>query len=463
MSGRKVLLFLLSVYALLAALCFLFPADGISAGNVTLVFAGPKELAESLGCAQKSKTISPEDLLQQRKESARRAEKERFEEYFNNNPARLYFPSDDPTLFDPFFAALDEAGTKQLRILHYGDSQIEEDRITSTLRAGLQERFGGGGPGLLPFGRPYYTMGFSQSCTADLSRAAVFGESARKSNSRYGIMGQCARMDTSVFTTVSAVKDNKSASRTFNRLTLLAGNISAPVNVKCGKLTQKLSASDERSGVARLVFDLPDSSDRVRFSVWGAADIYGVQLDDTLGVCVDNIPMRGCSGTVFTRMNSSQIREYAEQDNVRLIILQYGGNVVPYRKTGNAISEYKTSIEKQIKHLHTLAPKASILFIGPSDMSTNIKGRMQTYPHLPMLADSLKSAAVNSGAAYWDMFAAMGGEGSMAEWVKARPQLAGNDYVHFTPRGAVAIGEMLLETIMLYYDWYRTRKYGLAE
>ena len=463
MSGRKVLLFLLSVYALIAGVSFLFPAEGIPAGDVTLVFPSPKELAESLGSKQSIEPANPEVLLQQRKDAVREAEKEQFENYFNDNPARLHFPAGDVSLFDPFFAALDEAGTRQLRILHYGDSQIEEDRITSTLRAGLQKRFGGGGPGLLPFGRPYYTQGFSLSSSAELSRAVVFGEGSRRSNSRYGIMGQCARMDTSVFTTAAAVKDNHSPSRNFCRLTLLAGNITAPVSVKCGKLTRRLSAADERSGVARLVFELPDSSDRVRFSTWGSADIYGFQLDDTLGVCVDNIPMRGCSGTVFTRMDSAQFREYAGQDNVRLIILQYGGNVVPYRKTGKAISEYKASIEKQIEHLHTLAPDASILFIGPSDMSTNIKGKMQTYPHLPMLADSLKSAAVNSGAAYWDMFAAMGGEGSMAEWVKARPQLAGSDHVHFTPRGAEAIGDMLLETLMLYYDWYRIRKYGHAE
>ena len=162
-------------------------------------------------------------------------------------------------------------------------------------------------------------------------------------------------------------------------------------------------------------------------------------------------------------MNAAQLKEYAENDNVRLIILQFGGNSMPYCKTGKSISEYKETIEKQIRHLHTVAPDASIIFIGPSDMSTNIRGKMQTYPHLPMMVDSLKAAANNAGAAYWDMYGAMGGDGSMVEWVKARPQLAGSDYVHFTPLGAEAVGKMLFETIMLYYDWYRLRKYGPAK
>ena len=457
MTGRKIWLFLLSVYALLAVICLLFPADGIAIAGTTLNFPTISEVRESLAPAKTAPVLSPEELLEQRMQAIRNAEKQKLQEYFKSNPARLHFPGDDPTLFDPFFAALDNARNKQMRILHYGDSQIEEDRITGTLRNGLQERFGGSGPGLLPFGNPYYTLNYSQSSTATLHKTMIFSDGARRNDSRYGIMGQCARMDTSVFTTVSPSRNNTGRNRSFRRLTLLAGNVGS-VNLKCGNASYKLGPVKDASGVGRIVVDLPDSSLRVRFSTWGSADVYGFQLDDTLGVCVDNIPMRSCSGTVFTRISSAQLKEYMETDNVRLIILQFGGNSMPYRKTGASISEYKTSIEKQIRHLRSLAPRASILFIGPSDMSTNVRGKMQTYPHLPMMVDSLKAAANNAGAAYWDMYSAMGGDGSMVEWVKARPQLAGNDYVHFTPKGAEAVGEMLFETLMLYYDWYRLRK-----
>ena len=464
MSGRKILLFLLSVYAILAVVCLLFPADGIAVAGTTLNFPTISEVKESLApSGAEAAPLSPEELLQQRMQAIRDAEQQKFEKYFRENPARLYFPGDDASLFDPFFASLDNARNKQMRILHYGDSQIEEDRITGTLRAGLQERFGGSGPGILPFGNPYYTLNYAQSSTASLNKTMIFSDGARRNDSRYGVMGQCARMDTSVFTTVSPSKSNTRPGRCFRRLTLLAGNISGSVNLKCDGRNYKLEPVSNASGVGRIVVDLPDSSTRVRFNTWGSADVYGFQLDDTLGVCVDNIPMRSCSGTIFTRINSAQLKEYAENDNVRLIILQFGGNAMPYRKNGKSISEYKESIEKQIRHLHGIAPKASILFIGPSDMSTSIKGKMQTYPHLPMMVDSLKAAANNAGAAYWDMYGAMGGDGSMVEWVKARPQLAGSDYVHFTPKGAEAVGEMLFETIMLYYDWYRLRKYGPAK
>lgn len=91
-------------------------------------------------------------------------------------------------------------------------------------------------------------------------------------------------------------------------------------------------------------------------------------------------------------------------------------------------------------------------------MSTSIQGKMQTYPQLPMLVDSLKAAATNSGAAFWDMYSAMGGQGSMKKWVEQDPPLAGSDYVHFTPAGAEKVGGMLYESLMLYYKYYQLRK-----
>ena len=459
MSGRKIFLFLLSVYALLAGISLFFPADGIAVAGTTLSFPGIAEVKESLFSKKDTTYVpSPEELLQQRHEAVQKAERRRFEVFAKEDPSRFYFPSDKPELLDSFFAALDSVRSKPMRILHYGDSQIEEDRITGTLRSGLQERFGGSGPGLLPFGNPYYTRGYGMTSTASLQKFMVFSDGERRNDRSYGVLGQCVRIDTSVFTTVSADKKSESPTRFFKRMTLLAGKLDGPLNLKCEGKSYKMEKSADASGLGRIVVELPDSSTRVRFSTWGSGLIYGIQLDSGDGVQVDNIPMRSCSGTIFTRLSAKQLQDFNEHENVRMLILQFGGNAMPYRKSAKSISEYKAEIEKQISYLHELLPDAAIIFIGPSDMSTNVKGKMQTYPHLPMMVDSLKAAAVNSGAIYWDLYGAMGGENSMVEWVKARPQLAGEDYVHFTPKGASAVGQMLLETMMLYYDWYRFRK-----
>ena len=50
----------------------------------------------------------------------------------------------------PFYASLTESADHVVRVLHYGDSQIEEDRMTQQIRDALQARYGGAGVGLMP-------------------------------------------------------------------------------------------------------------------------------------------------------------------------------------------------------------------------------------------------------------------------------------------------------------------------
>lgn len=451
MKAHRILLFFISVIVLLGLLCRFFPAEGVRIAGVDLDFP---TLEEFFAVEEEDEQESPEELLARRMEAVRRAEAENLLDYFSTDPARIYFPGDSISSFDPFFKSLDDASDTLIRIAHYGDSQIEEDRISKVLRDSLQTRFGGGGPGMIPVREEYYTYSISEAGTVTPDRFMVFGPpEVRAGNNRYGPMGQKSHYDSLCTVSIHPIKTNLGPSRYFNRLTLLSSGGVAVVS--CKGITQILESSDT---IRHIRFSLPDSTSRISFSFSGYQDIYGVMLDNDKGVSLDNIPMRGCSGTIFTAIAASQLKDYFEKDNVRLIILQYGGNMVPFTSKEKDISAYKSKIEKQILYLKELAPDASILFIGPSDMSTSIQGKMQTYPQLPMLVDSLKAAATNSGAAFWDMYSAMGGQGSMKKWVEQDPPLAGSDYVHFTPAGAEKVGGMLYESLMLYYKYYQLRK-----
>lgn len=452
MKAYKILIFIFSVIILLGLLCSFFPREGVQLGSMSLEFPSIEDIL--IGDDALPETEDPEVVLARRMEAIKEAKKNDFLAYFRNDPARIYFPDDNIEYLDSFFQALEHAMVRPCRIMHYGDSQIEEDRISKVLRDSLQTMFGGGGPGLLPVRDKYYTLSISESSTVDPARYMIFGPAEmRGGNSRYGVLGQRFHLDTTVTTSFFPVKSNLGPSRYFNKVTLLSSG--GDLYASCKGQTQKLPASDD---VRHVRFTLPDSTERVSITYSGSHDVYGIMLDNDRGVSLDNIPMRGCSGTIFTGISSAQLKDYFTQENVRLIILQYGGNTVPYTKTEKSISQYKESIEKQINHLKEQAPGARILFIGPSDMATNIQGKMQTYKQLPMIVDSLKAAALNSGAAFWDMYSAMGGEGSMARWVKSTPPLAGSDYVHFTPKGAEEMGGIFFESLMLYYDYYKLRK-----
>ncbi len=451
MKAHSILLFILSAIAALAVLCHVFPSDGIQLGPVTLRMPSLEEILRG----EEDEGETPEELMARRMAAIREAKKNDFLDFFANDPARIHLPQDDLAFFDSLFVALDSAGSHRVRIMHYGDSQIEEDRISNILRDSLQTRFGGGGPGLLPVLDQYYTFSISEGSSAEPRRYLAYGPAEmRGAAGRYGPLAQKSHYDGTVTTTFFPVKENVSPSRYFNRLTLLSAG--SDLYVKCNGAIQEPAASDS---IRHIVFHLPDSTERVSVTHSGSHDIYGIMLDRETGVCVDNIPMRGCSGLVFTGIKADQLSGFYNTENVRLIILQYGGNSVPFTKTEKQISDFCSDIARQIVYLQEQAPGARILFIGPSDMSTTIQGKMQTYKQLPAIVDSLRVTAVRSGAAYWDMYAAMGGQGSMTQWVRQSPPLANEDYIHFTRRGAAKMGDMLYETLMLYYEYYKLANY----
>ena len=144
--------------------------------------------------------------------------------------------------------------------------------------------------------------------------------------------------------------------------------------------------------------------------------------------------------------------------DTRMIILQFGGNRMPGIHGSKAIGNYMTELEKQINYFKEVAPKATLLFIGPADMGKSYNGKIGTWKGLPELNDSLRATALRNDVAYWDMFHVMGGEGSMAQYVKHKPALAGPDYIHFTFLGAQEIGDDLAKSITTYYDFYKMRQ-----
>jgi len=65
---------------------------------------------------------------------------------------RIRYPDGNPNFINEL---REKFSSKSCRIIHYGDSQIEGDRITGYLRNRLQHMYGGSGPGFIPV-RPVY-------------------------------------------------------------------------------------------------------------------------------------------------------------------------------------------------------------------------------------------------------------------------------------------------------------------
>jgi hypothetical protein len=178
--------------------------------------------------------------------------------------------------------------------------------------------------------------------------------------------------------------------------------------------------------------------------------IYGISFESVGGIQVDNIAMRGGSGLIFTSMNRGTQQAMLDELEPGLILLQYGGNVVPYMSS----SYYRRAFKRQLKFFRELCPGIPVIVIGPSDMAIRENGYFVTYPGLVGIRDALRDAALESGCGFWDLYEAMGGESSMASFVQADPPLASTDYIHFTNLGVNLVAEMFYNALMLEYKEY---------
>lgn len=458
-------LFIFLIIGALAGVAAIFPEDGLTVGDLTLRFptlhsflSGEEEQPVS------EPALSPEELIALRMQEARKAEETGFLQYFQTNPSCIHWPHEDScsigdsVYFDNLYTALRQAHDSAVHIVHYGDSQIEEDRITQAVRRQLQERFGGGGPGLLPLYQSIQTITTGQQTNIEPKRYLVYGNPMyrRTGDNRYGPMGQVAIVDTTVVCSIvpRSKKTGIYSAHYFNRLSLLSSAESELTLTIKGKTTE-ITPSNKPLQVTTL--SLPDSTTSVSMKLSGKGEVYGILLGQATGVGIDNIPMRGCSGMIFTSIQTAQLRTYYRATRTKLILLQYGGNNVPHLHTEDGVDKYAAALVNQIRYLQRQAPDAAILFIGPSDMTTRRKGELRTYPLLPYLERTLRREVTHAGAAYWSMYDSMGGENSMQQWVASG--LAGKDYVHFTRKGAENVGNMLCDALLNGYKFYLWRNH----
>ena len=467
------MLFVLSTIALLGLVAFFFPAEGIRIGNMKIHFPtimeiftpSPYEYADIADLQLAADTVVVPEIKPEPADTVTGGFDIRLIEISELRTRHLEFPDGRRNVLHSFFRKLDSLAVerKQIRILHYGDSQIEGDRITHILRRKFQSQFGGSGPGIVPVVELYNSRAVNRTLDGNWQRHALFGPRGQMPHSRYGALASFSRY--SPFANDSIINDSvlfrasvsfSASGYPFSQCRVFAGNARQPVAIEImGTEGEVFKRDTVREGMKIISATTGRSDVSITFSGYDSPDIYCVDLSSGAGVMVDNIAMRGSSGTIFTRINSVQLQQMYSALNVELFILQFGGNVMPYVKTEQECVNYGNWFYSQLALLRRIRPSAAIIVIGPSDMSLKEKEHYITYPLLENVRDALKEATFRAGGAYWDMYEAMGGRNSMPSWVAADPPLAAADYIHFSPRGARLIGDMFYNALIWEYQLYR--------
>ena len=172
MRPLKIALYIWSVIALLGVVCWIVPKDGWKLGDYTLRFPTLSQALDLDGEAiPDSSLIVLSDSLINLSPDTTSSPIANSPSLIANSPSPIVDTLSPimprsltaPNSLTAFFLALDSAASMPIRVVHYGDSQIEEDRITNILRENWQKQYGGGGVGLIPLHQTIPTRSIRQT------------------------------------------------------------------------------------------------------------------------------------------------------------------------------------------------------------------------------------------------------------------------------------------------------------
>jgi hypothetical protein len=371
------------------------------------------------------------------------------------------FNLDSSSALAHFFNSLNETKKRKhkTRIAYFGDSMIEGDLITQDLRGCMQEEFGGYGVGFVPI--TSIVSGFRTSVRHSFDGWTTYTLLDKNSgNHQLGIAGYAfvpntvGNVDTNNTEAGSWVKYStvkQSHLDKFYEVKLLYGKSEGENYVVLNGRHYKLGGSNPVNQIS-VSSENPMQSIKASFQCRSALDVFGFSMESDSGAFVDNFSFRGNSGMPITRVPQAVYTGTSDCLGYDLVVLEYGLNAIDPSVTD--FSWYERGMNSTIKYMRTCFPNASILLISVGDKAYRKDGVFQTDPSVPIMVKAQKRMAEDNQVAFWSLYDAMGGEGSMVKWVEGDTVFANKDYTHFNFKGAHKVGKLLFSKLMSEYKDY---------
>ncbi len=350
----------------------------------------------------------------------------------------------------PFFESLDSlsAGkaTSPAVVEAFGNSLIAGDRIVDVVREELGATFGDGGRGVLAVDRlaaygPRSRAGFSRGGW----EARTLGE-MKLAELPFGITG--------TYHMATAAKASSRFALTGEpRGTLWwldvprAGRLSVHVDGK-----PLAHAEPQGSGQAQaLTFELPAGARTLDVVAEGkGAVVLGVVLQhERPGIVLDTLGVPSADANLFLRAREDIFRAQLAERSPRLLLFILGGNEAKRLEWGRSkLQEVEEGLRTFVRRARTAAPGSACLVVGPIDAVRGGDGpkRLAQRPYLDEVISIERQIALAEGCAFFDIFSAMGGSGSLARFNAAG--MVHEDLVHPKGQGLDLLGQLITDALL---------------
>lgn len=354
-----------------------------------------------------------------------------------------------------FVRSLAEVKSRPVRIAFFGDSFIEGDILTSSLRDTLQRVLGGRGVGYVPITSE--VAQFRNTIKHSFGNWQTYSiVSKYEEEPRFGIGGFAFEP-----LPENSVEYSPGYGGLLQKLSLFYSS-TAPTTLRY-TIQDTLSIDTVLSlspALAKIdLLNLRSKSIKINFPQTDTAasftglQLYGASIEGGAGIYVDNLAMRGNSGIALSRISNAMLRETNKIRPYKLIVLQFGLNVVGESDSTEYLG-YAESMIRVVNKFKESFSDCSLLIVSVSDRSSNQNGTFKTIPGILAMRQAQRLVAKKTGVAFWDMFEAMGGENSMPRLVNAKPSMAAKDYTHLNFKGGRFVAKRLSDALLYEQERY---------
>lgn len=355
----------------------------------------------------------------------------------------------------PFWQALARTARGQdgavTRISHWGDSAIAADGMTHVARQLLQRQFGDSGHGfaLVEAGTDWYKHKGVEIDGAGWKALKIIDKGAR--DGRYGFGGVAGRGYLGARATIGTASDGPVGQRV-GRYDVYymegpkRGDLALSVD---GAEPTVLHTAGEAVEDRVHSVPVPDGAHELTLRVVGGGPVrvYGVALErDLPGLVYDSLGLVGARGSRLLYADPDHWKRQLALRRPDLMILMYGGNELVDK--GMSMKHYRRKFTQLVRRFRESRPEAACLIMSPLDHGERAGGRIRTEPMLLEMMPVQREVALAEGCAWYSIFDAMGGEGSMGRWSRLEPPLGWGDLAHPTKHGARVLGDHFYRAVM---------------
>lgn len=349
-----------------------------------------------------------------------------------------------------FYECLFLSKTKNSKtsIFHIGDSHLQADYISHTIRTSLQKEFGNAGRGLilpLKIAKTNEPFNYLTQSSNSWKRQFIISKNIQQP---VGIGGLSILSKDTVGSIKIKTFNTDSLDFSFSRIKLLydkdsSFTISIKDSINEWKYMKYNNSendffSNHKTNDALILFNKTDINQK-------KVIIYGINLENNNpGILYHST---GINGAKYSDYNKPTFfTKQIQYLNPKLIIISLGTNE-SFKHNYDSINFYYT-IDSLVSKIKIEAPNAIVLLTTPACSFKMYKKNS----NLSSISKTIVNYAINNQLPYWDLFEITGGENSAINWKKSL--LLSNDGVHFNKNGYILQGNLFVLAFLKGYNQY---------